>query len=125
MKIRQQKVAAQIRRLVSTVLQREVHDPRIDGLITVTKVEVTPDLKEARVYVSILKTHGSVTAVLHGLKSATRRIQNEVAEALPMRIAPHLSFHLDESLKKEAEILQKLDEVARERENRSATTKPQ
>lgn len=117
--VRQQKVAAQIRRIVSESLLREVGDPRVadlQGMITVTRVDVTPDLADAKVYVSILTTKGTPKTVLSGLKSATRRIQGDVAKGLPIRVAPRLSFELDESLKKEAEILRTIDQVTRERE---------
>lgn len=115
MNVRNQKIAAQIRRLVSNALMRQTHDPRISGLVTVTRVEVTPDLMEARVYVSIINSHGSPATVLHGLQSATCWLQDEIAEGLTTRTMPRLSFHLDESLKKEAEILRKINEVSQER----------
>lgn len=114
MTVRQQKVASQIRRLVSAVLARGIADPRIDGLITITRVHVTPDIREARVFVSILGQKGSAATVLAGIRSATRRIQSEVAKALPLRLMPHLSFELDENLKKEAEILQQINSLSRE-----------
>lgn len=115
MSVRQQKVAAQIRRLVSMALLRQTHDPRITGLVTVTHVDVTPDLREAQVYVSVLQTTGSPKMVLAGLQSATRWLQDEVAEGLPLRTMPQMSFHLDDSLKKEAHILKQIDAVAAER----------
>ncbi len=96
----------QIQRIVATVLQREIADPRVDGLISVTKVEVTPDLREAKVYLSVLGGKRTPTTVLAGIKSAGRQIQGEVADKLPLRYVPRLTFHLDESLKKQAEILQ-------------------
>lgn len=109
--IRQQKVAAQIQRIVATTLLRDVADPRIDGLVSVTRVDVTPDLREAKVYVSVLAGKRTPETVIKGITSAARHIQGEVAANLPLRFAPHLSFHLDETLKKEAEIFQKIDEA--------------
>jgi ribosome-binding factor A len=108
-KVRQLKVAAQIRRLVSVVLPREVHDPRVGGLISVTRVDVSPDLREARVYVSLLGGRSAPSTIMHGLQSAARRVQDQVAESLPLRMAPRLSFHLDDSLKKEAQVLAAID----------------
>ena len=112
--IRQQKVNSQIQRIVATVLQRDVADPRVDGLLTVTKVEVTKDLREAKVFISILGGKRTPATILNGIKSAGRHIQGEVAEQLALRYAPRLTFVLDESLKKQAEILKKIDEVAAE-----------
>lgn len=121
MSVRQQKVASQIKRAVSLVLAREMGDPRLNALITVTGVEVTPDLREARVRVSILQLGGPPPAtIIQGLHSASGRIQGEVAESLPLRHAPRLTFELDGSLKKQAEILQKLDAQAAERAGRES-----
>jgi ribosome-binding factor A len=109
--IRQQKVASQIQRIVATVLLRDVADPRIDGLVSVTRVEVTPDLREAQVHISVLAGKRTPETVIEGIRSAARHIQGEVASGLALRFVPHLSFHLDDSLKKEAEIFQKIDEA--------------
>src|SRR5436305_1669294 len=109
--IRQQKVSAQIQRVVATVLQRDIADPRVDGLVSVTRVEITSDLREAKVYLSVLAAKRPDATVIEGIKSAGRHIQGEVAKNLAMRFAPHLNFFLDESLKKQAEILKTINEV--------------
>lgn len=123
MGVRQEKVAATIKKLVATLLSRgDFADPRVTGMITVTRVDITPDLREAKVYVSIFQpSGGSVTATMAALKSATRNIQNDVAKALPMRMAPHLSFVLDERLKKEMEVLRVIDQVSQERQKNEAS----
>jgi ribosome-binding factor A len=112
--IRQLKVASQIQRLVAMILLRDVADPRIDGLVSVTRVQTTPDLREARVFISVLGGARTPATVLVGIASAARRIQTEVAKNLALRYAPRLSFHLDESLKKQAEILRQIDEAVRD-----------
>ena len=109
--IRQQKVGSQIQRIVATVLLRDVGDPRVDGMISVTKVDVTPDLREAKVYLSLLGGKRPPATVLQGVKSAGRHIQSEVADGLALRYVPRLTFVLDESLKKQGEILAKIDEA--------------
>jgi ribosome-binding factor A len=109
--IRQKKVAAQIQRIVAIVLQRDVADPRVDGLVSVTKVDVSPDLREAKVWLSVLGGKRTPATVLEGIKSAGRHIQNEVADNLAMRFAPRLTYLLDETLKKQAEILKKIAEA--------------
>ena len=113
--VRQLKVASQIQRIIAMVLLRDVADPRVDGLVSVTRVETTSDLREAKVFLSLLGGTRTPTTVLEGIKSAGRHIQAEVAEGLNLRYAPRLSFHLDESLKKQAEILRKINEVAGDR----------
>ena len=113
--VRQLKVASQIQRIVAAVLQRDIADPRVDGLVSVTRVEITSDLREAKVFLSLMGNSRPPATVLEGIKSAGRHIQSEVAENLALRYAPRLSFHLDESLKKQAEILKMIQEVAAEK----------
>lgn len=96
-------IASVIQTAVQRVITRGLNDPRIRGLISVTKVEVTPDLSEARVYVSVLPAeHSELT--MHGLRSASGHIQSEIADEVAARRLPRLSFRLDESLKKQADL---------------------
>ncbi|MCI0632015.1 MAG: 30S ribosome-binding factor RbfA [Phycisphaerales bacterium] len=100
---RTEQIAAVIRAAVQDVIIRGLNDPRVRGLISVTKVEVTPDLSDARVFVSILPAeHSELT--MHGLQSAARHIQSQIAGEVTARRLPRLSFRLDESLKKQAMI---------------------
>jgi ribosome-binding factor A len=86
---------------VQRVITRGLNDPRIRGLISITKVDVAPDLADARVFVSILPAeHSELT--MHGLQSAARHIQSEIADEVVARRLPRLSFQLDESLKRQA-----------------------
>jgi ribosome-binding factor A len=112
MSIRQQKIESQVRRLVSEAIMRDLSDPRVCGLLSVTRVEVSPDLREARVYISILSDRPEST-VMSGLLSARGVIQKHVANGMNIRYAPRLSFLLDHSLKKQAEVLKALDESVR------------
>ncbi len=108
MSIRQQKIESQVRRLVSEAILRDLSDPRVSGLLSVTRVKVSPDLREARVYISILSDLPEAT-VMSGLVSARGMIQKHVADGMKIRYAPRLSFLLDESLKRQAEVLKALD----------------
>jgi ribosome-binding factor A len=92
-----------IRTAVQNVLTRGLNDPRVRGLISVTKVDVAPDFSEAKVFVSILPAeHTELT--MHGLRSAAKHIQSKIASDVVTRKLPRLSFQLDESLKKQAVI---------------------
>ena len=113
MSIRQQKIESQVRRLVSEAILRDLSDPRIRGLLSVTRVQVSPDLREARVYISILSDRSEST-VMSGLISARGVIQKHVANGMKIRYAPRLSFLLDESLKRQAEVLEALDSAGRD-----------
>ena len=84
-----------------------VKDPRVSGMISVTAVETTPDLKYAKVYISALDKSAE-DQVLKGLKSAAGYPQPELGRALELRSTPELSFVRDDSIDKGAHILQML-----------------
>ena len=84
-----------------------VKDPRVTGLISVTGVDVTPDLKSAKVYISVLDKSGS-EQVLKGLKSAAGYLRRELGRALNLRSTPELDFLQDDSMAKGAHILEML-----------------
>ena len=97
-------IESTLRRAISTVLAREISDPRITGLVSVTRVQISPDLHDAYVYVSVLPAkYGKRT--LAGLKSATRHIQSLVLKQVALRAVPRIEFRLDEMLKKQSEVL--------------------
>ncbi|MEM1211351.1 MAG: 30S ribosome-binding factor RbfA [Planctomycetota bacterium] len=102
-------VESTLQRAVATVLQREVNDPRITGLVSVTKVDVSPDLRDARIFVSVLpEQHASKT--LHGLRDAAIHIQSRVKKRVALRVVPHFDFRLDDGLKKEAAVLDAINQ---------------
>ena len=84
-----------------------VKDPRVTGMISVTAVDVTPDLKFAKVYVSVLDKSDS-DQVLKGLKSAAGYLRRELGRALNLRHTPELTFLRDDSMAKGAKILEML-----------------
>ena len=84
-----------------------VKDPRVSGMISVTAVETTPDLKYAKVYISALDKSAE-DQVLKGLKSAAGYLRRELGRALDLRSTPELSFVRDDSIDKGAHILQML-----------------
>ena len=84
-----------------------VKDPRVSGMISVTAVETTPDLKYAKVYISALDKSAE-DQVLKGLKSAAGYLRRELGRALELRSTPELSFVRDDSIDKGAHILQML-----------------
>ena len=99
---RAQQVVSLIRRAVQVVIGRGLHDPRVRGLISVTKVVIDDDLSQATVYVSVLpQEHAALT--LHGLRHAAPRIRSQIGRAIRLRRVPRLRFELDDSIKKQAE----------------------
>ena len=106
---RQKQIESLLQRAVAQVLQRGLADPRIKGMVSITRVDVSPDLKQASVYVSILpENHESAT--LHGLEAASHHIQQQIKKLVALRLVPHLRFKLDQDLKKQAAVLAAIDE---------------
>ena len=95
--IRCQKVADLLKKEIGVMLQREIKDPLI-GFVTVTDVEVSGDLRSAKVYVSIMGDSPQKQASLRGLERARPFIQNRLGEKVRLRFMPILRFILDESL---------------------------
>ena len=95
---------------LSNIIDRELKDPNITGLISVTKVKVTSDLKFAKVYVSILNSK-NVKDTLAGLKKSSGYIRTELAKRVNLRNTPELIFELDDSIEYGAKIDSILKEI--------------
>ena len=91
-------------------LIRTVKDPRVHGLVSITAVETTPDLRYAKVHVSVLDK-SDVKQVVKGLKSAAGYLRRELGRALQLRYTPELQFVEDDSIDKGAHILELLRTV--------------
>ena len=100
------RINEEIQRELSSLIPR-VKDPRVTGLISVTAVETTPDLKYAKIYISVLDKSDSAQ-VLKGLKSAAGWLRRELGHSLNLRYTPELSFVRDDSIDKGAHILELL-----------------
>ncbi|RMF84607.1 MAG: 30S ribosome-binding factor RbfA [Nitrospinota bacterium] len=98
---------------ISAMLIREIKDPRI-GFVTLTRVEVSDDLRYAKVYASIMGDEHTEQQTLQGLQSATRFIQRELGKRLRLRRIPKLTFQRDKSLEYGAYINQMLNTLSRE-----------
>jgi len=103
---RTDRVAEALQKLIADLLLREIKDPRI-GLITVTGVRVSPDLRHARVYFSCLGDDAKRAESLRGLRSAAGFVRSQVARSLNLRVAPEIIFEFDPSLE-QAERLSRL-----------------
>ncbi len=107
---RQRQVAELLHQEISLLIQRQVRDPRL-GFVTVTGVEVTPDLRLAHIYVSVLGGDDEVKQALKGLKSAAGFFRHELGSSLSLRFIPELSFRLDTSLEQGLHIDHLLDSL--------------
>jgi len=107
---RQEKVAKLVRQLVSEAINRSLNDPRIQGFISVTKVQIGADLRTAGVYLSIFGgDDASQQRTFAAITHARNRIQSLVAAKLQSKFCPVLKFHRDDKLKQEIDVLNLLD----------------
>lgn len=110
--VRQKKVSRIIQATVSDVIQNRLSDPRIRGMVSVTRIDISPDLRKACVYLSILgvkEKHQQLT--LTAIKHAHGCIQSYLAAKLTMKVCPSLDFKIDESFTKTNELLKLIDEL--------------
>lgn len=101
---RSDRVAEAIREEVATFLAGSVKDPRVQGLVTVTGVDLTHDLRHARIFVSVLGTDAERAATFDGLASVAVHLRSRVGRSLRLRLAPEISFKEDESIAHAARI---------------------
>jgi ribosome-binding factor A len=101
---RADRVAEAIREEVATFLAEDVKDPRVVGLVTVTGVEVSRDLRQAKVFVSVMGSDTERAATFDGLASVASHLRSRVGRALRLRLAPEITFRHDESIARAARI---------------------
>lgn len=89
---------------MATFLAGAAKDPRIVGFVTVTGVDVTPDLRHARVFVSVMGTETEKAATFDGLASTAGYLRSSVGRSLRLRVAPEIQFREDESIARAARI---------------------
>jgi ribosome-binding factor A len=112
---RQEKVARVVKEAVSDAITNHLSDPRIEGFVSITRVEVAADLRNAHVYVSIFGTNEAgqnktFTAINH----AKVRIQALLAGRMQSKFCPALHFHMDEKFKKTLQTMELIDQAVKE-----------
>ena len=112
---RQERVARVIKESVSDSIRNHVSDPRINGMVSVTEVDVSPNLRKADVFLTILSPNDKArrrtfSAILH----ATKHIQTRLGKMMTTKFCPHLEFHEDVKFKKTLDVLNLIDETAKE-----------
>ena len=105
---RMRRVNEAIREILGAAIATELKDPRV-GFVTVTSVETSPDLRAARVYVSVLGSEREREATLTGLRSSHGFLQSKIAGEMRMKRTPTLSFHYDDSIEKGMRMSRLLD----------------
>jgi len=101
---RSDRMAEAIRRLVAEMLQFRIKDQRIVGMVSVTDVEVSGDLRHAKVFVSVFGDEEQESLTLEGLRSASGGMRGEIGRELQLRHAPDLSFRIDRTARHAAQL---------------------
>lgn len=114
---RTEQIESVLIRSISKVLSRQIADPRISGMVSVTRVDVSPDLHEAYVYVSVMPARHEKKTI-YGLKHAAGYIESLVRKDVRLRQVPHFDFRLDSSLKTSAAVF---DAIKRGLEDQAET----
>lgn len=105
------RINAEVQRELSNIIRREVKDPRIHPMTSVVSVEVAPDLKTCKAYISVLGTEEEAQNTLAGLKSGVGYIRNQLARAVNLRNTPEIFFILDQSIEYGVNMSRLIDEV--------------
>ena len=104
-----------VREAVSDIINNHLQDPRVEGFISITEVKIEPDLKKADVFLSIMgKSTVKQQLAFNAIQHAAGHIQSLLGGYVKSRFCPHLSFHIDDRLKKTMETLRIIDEVSKE-----------
>lgn len=104
------RIDEEYRKELSQIIGYELKNPNVTGMISVTKVKVTPDLKYAKVYVSILNSK-NIKETMEGLKKSSGFIRSELAKRINLRNTPELVFEIDDSMEYGAKIDSILKEI--------------
>ena len=113
---RPDRVSEAIREEIATFLTDGVKDPRVRGLVTITGVDVTRDLRHAKVFVSILGDDAARRETLDGLEAMAGHLRGHIGRALRLRSAPEIAFKYDQSVTYAARIETLLEQVRQERD---------
>jgi ribosome-binding factor A len=108
---RSERTCKLIQREISSLLERQVNDPRLSKFVSVTEVTLSPDLKFAKVYVSTLGSECDREDLLAGFNKASGFLRRELAARIRLRQVPQLSFHYDDSIERGARLLKLMGQL--------------
>ncbi len=108
---RSERTGKLIQREISELLERQVNDPRLSRLISVTEVTLSPDLRHAKIFVSTLGSEIDKDDMLASFNNASGFLRRELASHLKLRYTPQLSFHYDDSIERGARLLKLIGEL--------------
>ena len=108
---RTERVSSIIQQEISELLREQINDPRLTNFISITKVSTSPDLRHAKVFISTLGDEVNKNDILQGFIAASGFIRRQLANRLKLKHMPELSFHLDDSIERGADVLRLIEQV--------------
>ena len=111
--IKNTRVNGEVLRELSNIIRNDIKDPRIHSMTSVTAVEVAPDLKTCKAYISVLGNDQARTDTMAGLNSAEGYVRRQLALRLNLRYTPQIRFILDTSIEYGVEMSRKIDELTK------------
>lgn len=112
--IKNTRINMEVHRELSQIIRSDIKDPRIHPMTSVVSVEVTPDLKYCKAYISVLGSPEAAAATLEGLKSAEGYVRRELAQRVNLRNTPQIRFILDQSIEYGVNMSHLIDEVTKD-----------
>lgn len=112
--IKNTRINMEVQRELSEIIRSEIKDPRIHPMTTVVSVDVTPDLKYCKAYVSVLGDAEAAQETIQGLKSAVGYVRRELAHRVNLRNTPEITFVLDQSIEYGVHMSHLIDEVTKD-----------
>ena len=112
--IKNTRINMEVQRELSQIIRSEIKDPRIHPLTSVVAVEVTPDLKYCKAYISVLGDEEAGKATIEGLRSAASFVRRELAHRVNLRNTPEIKFVLDQSIEYGVNMSKLIDEVTKD-----------
>lgn len=105
------RISEEVKKVVSDLIQNQIKDPRISGMPSVNKVDVTKDLRFAKIYISVLGNEEDKESTIKGLESAKGYIRKEIGHRIQLRHVPEPIFYLDESIEQALYMSKLIEEV--------------
>ncbi|MBQ4521605.1 MAG: 30S ribosome-binding factor RbfA [Lachnospiraceae bacterium] len=115
--IKNTRINGEVQKELSRIISREIKDPRIHSMTSVVSVEVTPDLKQCKAYISVLGDEEDKKETLAGLNSAVGFVRKELARSINLRNTPEIKFIMDDSIGYGVLMSRKIDEVTSQIKN--------
>ena len=111
---RTDRVNEQLREEISTILARQIKDPRLNSVISITRVVTSGDLRSATVFISVMGKQETKQAALDGIRSAASFLRRELRDRINMRHTPFMTYQLDDSHEEADQVLRLMDRVRQE-----------